>query len=118
MTLSQLRPPSPQTLKRYGLTVEVWYNLLDFVDGRCPICQRQFTNDFRPVIDHEHGIKNWKKIKPEQKSSFVRGVTCNYCNRFRIPKRSKELPVVEIVTNLLNYLEDYSLRHNEESNDN
>ena len=112
MTPSQLRPPSVATLRKYGLTAEVWYTFLDLRDGKCPICQREFTEQMRPVIDHEHGIKNWEKMKAEQKSVYVRGVTCNYCNRFRIPKRSKELPVVEIVTNLLNYLEDYEMRSN------
>lgn len=35
------------------------------------------------------------------------------CNRFRIPKKSKELTVIEIVANLLNYLEDYEMRSND-----
>lgn len=113
MTPSQLRPPSRATTRNYGITVETWYMFIDLQDGRCPICLREFTEQLRPVIDHEHGIKNWKKMKAEQKSKFVRGLTCNYCNRFRIPKRSKELPVVEIVTNLLSYLEDYEMRRND-----
>lgn len=110
MTPSQLKSPSPATLKKYGLTVESWCAIGDLQEWRCPVCGEAFTEERRPVIDHEHGIKNWKKMKAEQKSSYVRGLTCNYCNRFRIPKRSKELPVVEIVTNLLNYLEDYEMR--------
>ena len=113
MTPSQLAPPSKTTLRKYGITEDMWYTFGDFVDWRCPICQRNFTEALRPVIDHEHGIKNWKKMKPELRSKFVRGLTCNYCNRFRIPKRSKELPVVEIVTNLLSYLEDYEMRRND-----
>jgi hypothetical protein len=113
MTPSQLTPPQPATLKRYGMTQEMWYILGDLVDWKCPICQREFTNTFRPVIDHEHGIKNWKKMKMEKKRLYVRGLVCNYCNRFRIPKKSKELTVIEIVANLLNYLEDYEMRSND-----
>jgi hypothetical protein len=31
------------------------------------------------VIDHEH-VRGWKKMPPEQRKLYVRGLTCWYCN--------------------------------------
>lgn len=113
MTSQKLIPPTRATLKKYGMDEEIWYNYGDFQDWKCPICRREFTETKRPVIDHEHGIKGWKNMKPEMKRKYVRGLCCNYCNRFRIPKRSKELTVLEIAENTLTYLEDYTMRSND-----
>lgn len=109
MTPSQLTPPRPATLKKYGLTEETWYILGDLQDWKCPICERQFSAELRPVTDHEH-VKNYKKLSPEKKAKYVRGLTCNYCNLRRLPKGSKNLSPVEIAYNIYQYLLDYSMR--------
>jgi hypothetical protein len=112
MTPSQLRPPHPKTLKFYGITAETWYTYLDLQDGRCPICQREFTNELRPVIDHEH-VKGFKKMKADKKQRFVRGLPCRYCNHRRLPKGSANLTPVEIAYNIYTYLSEYSMRNDD-----
>jgi hypothetical protein len=110
MTPSQLRAPTNATLK------EVWHDLgnvvhsyLDLQDGKCPICQREFTNELRPCIDHEH-VRGYKKMKQENKRRFVRGLVCNYDNRRRIPTNSKGITATEIAFNVYQYLTDYDAR--------
>jgi len=109
MTPSQLRAPTNATLKKYGMTSAMWYTLLDLQDGKCPICQREFTNELRPCIDHEH-VRGYKKMKQENKRHFVRGLVCNYDNRRRIPTNSKGITATEIAFNVYQYLTDYDAR--------
>ena len=112
LTPSQIKPPTISTLKKYGLTQEMWYNFLDIQDGKCPICEREFTEELRPVIEHEH-VKGYKKMKREHKSRYVRGLTCNYCNSRRLPKGSATLTPTEIAYNIYVYYSDYSMRLND-----
>ena len=109
MTQSQLRPPKPQTLRRYGLTEDLWYNLGDAQGWKCPVCLREFSESLRPVIDHEH-VKGYKKMTAIKKRSYIRGLPCAYCNLRRLPKGSKDLSPLEIAYNIYQYYEDYSLR--------
>jgi hypothetical protein len=109
MTPSQLTPPTKATLRSKGITLEMWYAMLDIQDGKCPICGRYFTNQLRPVIDHEHK-KGFRKMKAEKKAECVRGLLCNYDNRRRIPTNSKGISALEISYNVYQYLSDYSLR--------
>jgi len=113
MTRSQLTPPTKATLKSKGITLEMWYNYVDMSDGKCPICEREFTSEFRPVIDHIH-VKGFKKMKPEQKQKWVRGLVCRYCNQRRLPKGSATLTPTEIAWNIYNFYVDYDMRCNEE----
>lgn len=109
MTPSQLRLPHKYTLRKYGLSAEMWYTLGDLQEWRCPICERQFTEELRPVIEHEH-VKGYRKMPIEKRPKYVRGLTCNYCNVRRLPKGSKNLSPVEISYNIYQYLLEYSLR--------
>ena len=109
MTPSQLTPPTKNTLKEYGLSQEMWYTYLDMQDGKCPICGREFTNQLRPVIDHEHK-KGFKKMSTANKARCVRGLLCNYDNRRRIPTNSKGMSALEISYNVHQYLSEYALR--------
>lgn len=106
------KPPSLPTLKKYGLTPELW---LDFVKANgyvCPICGRA-PPEIMFVIDHEH-VKGWKdkKLKkvlfntPEKRRAKVRNVVCANCNL-------KFLPVgmtSQIARKLVEYLETYEKR--------
>ena len=66
--------PTKQTLKKYGLSLEEWQNILDRQNGICPICLKIPTTG-RFVIDHKH-IKGWKNLPAEQRKSYVRGLIC------------------------------------------
>lgn len=70
--------PSKTTLKKYGLSVEEWQAILDRQGGVCPICQK-VPSTGRWVTDHFHVI-GWKKMLPEQRKKYVRGVLCWVCN--------------------------------------
>lgn len=91
------RPPTAQTLARYGLTADEWRAMCRRVKYTCVVCGKPFGD--RPlVIDHEH-VKGWrarktkkakrggKSIKvrvmtPSERKRYVRGVLHSYCNRF------------------------------------
>lgn len=55
-------------LKRYGLTIEDYYALLEKQGGGCAICGKKDTW-FSLAVDHCHGRK------------IVRGLLCSQCNR-------------------------------------
>jgi len=100
-----LRPPAPATLKKYGLSRELWYTVLDIQDGLCPVCGEPFTEERRPVIDHEH-VKGYKKMSAEKRATFVRGLLHSYCNFRMIPKGM----TTEKAYNVYTYLSEYDLR--------
>lgn len=68
--------PAKATLKRYGLTVEEWVELHQRAGGICEICR---ATTRRLCIDHEH-VKGWRKMKPERRREYVRGLVCWRCN--------------------------------------
>ena len=52
--------------------------------GVCAICKR-VPPSLRLNIDHEH-VKGWKKMPPEQRKQYVRGLLCFQCNRLCLQK--------------------------------
>ena len=75
----QVKDPSPATPRRYGLTLEEWRAILDIQGGVCAICKRVPPNG-RLVVDHEH-VRGWKKMPPEKRKLYVRGLICSWDNR-------------------------------------
>lgn len=51
---------------RYGITDEVYDNMLSLQDGKCAICNTEFIK--RPHIDHDHI------------TGKIRGLLCSVCN--------------------------------------
>jgi len=70
--------PKKATLKRYGLTVEEWKVMLDQQGGVCFICEKEPPNQ-RLCVDHHH-VPKWRKMPPEKRKLYVRGLLCAYCN--------------------------------------
>ena len=70
--------PSRATLRRYGLTATEWLAFLKAQGGVCAICEGVPKTGFW-VTDHEH-VAKWKKMPPEQRKRYVRGVICSFCN--------------------------------------
>lgn len=98
----KMKVPSPVTLKKYGLSEKEWTDLYLINKGNCPICGRVLE---KPVVDHLH-VRNWKKMKPEKRKMYVRGLPCNYCNRRRLAKGM----TLEIARNIVTYLERFEAR--------
>jgi hypothetical protein len=55
-------------LKRYGLTVEKYEEILSRQKGKCAVCGRSFSETVTPCVDHCH------------KTNVVRGILCPQCN--------------------------------------
>lgn len=96
--------PSLATLKRYGLNIEEWREILKRQNYICPICGKQPTSG-RFHIEHEHQ-KGWKKMPPEKRKLAVRGLACFYCNRFYLSKNM----TIKKASNIQRYLLDYEKR--------
>jgi len=75
-----VRTPAPATLKRYGLSEGEWKGILDAQGGVCAICEVEPKKE-RLCIDHFHE-KGWKKLPPELRKTFVRGLVCWFCNHY------------------------------------
>lgn len=66
----------------YGLTLEAYQNLLEQQDYKCAICKEDKTKTGKTkvlCVDHIH-IKGYKKMEPEEKIKYVRGLLCFLCN--------------------------------------
>lgn len=71
--------PRGYNLRRlYGITEEVYEELLARQEGKCPICERLYTEfKVRLAVDHDH------------LSGEIRGLLCNHCNR-RVIGRNRD----------------------------
>jgi hypothetical protein len=79
-----IRPPTPATLRKYGLTAEAWREIVRSQGDRCPICLRA-PPDVKLVCDHEH-VKGFRAMPPEQRRQYVRTVACVWCNKIFLPR--------------------------------
>jgi hypothetical protein len=70
--------PSPATLKKYGLSEADWRSILDRQGGVCAVCHQE-PKKGRLCIDHFH-VKKYKKLPPEERAKWVRGLLCWRCN--------------------------------------
>lgn len=96
----EIRPPSIKTLCRYGLSMADWLAMAGLF-GICHVCKRRPSSG-RLVVDHEH-VKGFKKLPPEQRKTYVRGLTCWNCN-YRFLAKGMSLAVAQ---NLVNYFLRY-----------
>lgn len=102
---SKIKCSSPATLKKYGMDAEMWYAMLDLQGGICPVCGQEFTEERRPVIDHEHR-RGYKKMRASQKVRYIRGLLHSYCNRRMVAKGMTAEKAYAIYL----YLSDYDVR--------
>jgi transposase-like protein len=72
-----LKVVTPKTCAKYGITQEEWLELLAAQGWRCAVCHRHRGVTF--TTDHEH-VPGWRKMPPEQRRRYVRGVLCTHCN--------------------------------------
>ncbi len=64
--------------KTYGITLEEWEKLLKEQNGVCAVC-KDLPGKGILCVDHVH-IKGFKKMEPEDKKKYVRGLCCFLCN--------------------------------------
>jgi hypothetical protein len=100
-----IKVPKTTTLKRYGLSLPEWEEIWRRQGNVCPICKKSPPTG-NVHIDHYHS-KGFKKMKPDEKKTFVRGILCSYCN-LRVITRAMNLFKAK---NLVVYLEDFERRH-------
>ena len=94
-----MKPPTPATLKKYGLTIGEWMTMWHKHNGNCHVCLKPSK---RLNIEHEH-VKGWKKMPPDERKKYVRGLACYICNN-RILTKGVTL---ERLRNAVKYLEEY-----------
>lgn len=72
--------PRAATLRRYGLTVEDWLEILNRQGGVCAVCGKT-PRTGRFNTDHDH-VRGWKRMPPERRKLHVRGLLCHFCNHY------------------------------------
>lgn len=101
MTPKMPRPPSPATLRKYGITRAEWVAMAAKFGGRCWICN-QIPKNGRLVVDHEH-VHGWRKLPAGARKLYVRGLLCVRCNWRFVPKGMTFGIATAIATYLRNY---------------
>ena len=103
----EIKEASQNVLDKYGLTLAEWKDIWNRQGKKCPICKKE-PKTGTPIefnVDHAH-VKGWKKLPPEERKLYVRGIVCNWCNRSYI---SKAISVIK-AKNIIEYLTDFENR--------
>lgn len=96
--------PKPATLRRYGLKLEGWQAIGERQGWVCYVCRR-VPKSGRLCIDHEH-VRGWKRMPPEERVRFVRGLCCFFCNHYHLARGI----TVERALRVASYLSEYEAR--------
>lgn len=99
-----IQQPQPATLRKYGLSLSAWRKMADEQHGVCFVCQR-LPKSGRLCIDHEHA-PGWKKMPPERRKLFVRGLLCWVCNSYYLARGI----TLAKANNVVKYLDAYRQR--------
>lgn len=99
-----IREPKKPTLARYGLTLEAWHAMAEAQGYACFVCEKVPPSG-RLCVDHHH-VKGWKKMPPERRRLFVRGLLCWTCNHYLVG-RGANVPKARRV---LEYLEQFEAK--------
>ena len=96
-----LKGPSKATVKKYGLTINEWWEIAKRQGEVCFICGKLPKREIL-AVDHFH-VKNFKKMPPEEKRMYVRGLLCLCCNLRVLPKGT----TLEKLRRAVIYLENF-----------
>lgn len=99
-----IQTPSKATLSKYGLSEPEWLVIAEKQKGACYICEKEPSTG-RLCIDHEH-VKGWKKMPPEKRKLYVRGLLCWVCNHYYV---GRGISIFK-AKNVVKYLEEYDTR--------
>jgi hypothetical protein len=100
--------PKPATLRKYGLTAREWRAILKEQGGGCAVC-RKVPKSGRLCVDHEH-VPGWKRMKPEQRKKYVRGILCFFCNHYYMGRAITVKKARNVYRYLLKYDHQRQLR--------
>ena len=95
--------PTEPTLKKYGLNLDEYLAIAKRQGYKCPICGNLLHKTVH--IEHEH-VKGWKKMPPESRKMYVRGLVDWFCNKFYITRGI----TIQRARNVVRYLEEYEKR--------
>lgn len=102
------RVPTAGRLRLYGLTAPAWVAILERQGWGCAVCGKVPPSGGM-CTDHEHfkgWRKAWRKLTPEQRRGFVRGILCPWCNGKLLGWRV----TTEKAARVLAYLKQYDRR--------
>ena len=69
-----------QNVKRYGISIERFNEMLTKQDSKCAICKGKFWDEISsPHIDHDHSCCNGQM---RSCGKCIRGLLCRDCNQF------------------------------------
>lgn len=97
-----IRIPVRKTLAIYGLDARLWLEMFQSQEWKCPVCLRSSSHW---NIDHQHVI-GWKRMPPEVRRTYVRGILCWLCNKDYAPSNMTSAEAFR----LAKYLADYEER--------
>jgi hypothetical protein len=97
-----MKIPSEKTLKKYGLNDLEYAKMFNDQDGACFICGKAPKDGRTLNVDHVH-VRGFKKMFPDQRKKFVRGLLCYFCNRFYMAKAMTEEKAIRIIQYLKVY---------------
>jgi len=101
--------PSIVTLRKYGMTEQDYTDRLYAQNFQCPICERspiRKTDGYMHlVVDHFHA-RGYKKMSPDDRRWYVRGLVCITCNRYLVNKNV----TIAKAEKAIEYLRDFQAR--------
>lgn len=101
-----IKVPSIRTLRKYGLTVKDWIEVLERQQGVCAVCLL-VPKSGKLCVDHEH-VRGFKRMSPKERRAFIRGLLCAHCNHRLV---NKYITIVAI-EKALRYLKAHDARRN------
>jgi hypothetical protein len=99
-----VRTPTKMTLDKYGLSLPEWKAIYVGQGGVCAICGKAPSSGIFHV-DHKH-IPKYKTMPAQIKKMYVRGLLCQFCNRFYMARAMTKLKA----ENIIKYLDQFELR--------
>lgn len=77
-----VKEPSEETLRKYGMRRDHFFTILNRQGGVCAVC-RTVPKSGRLNIDHAH-VKGWAKMSADDRIKHVRGLLCYWCNKSHV----------------------------------
>ena len=90
--------PSQYTLRKYGLSLKEWIGMYQKQRGKCLVCDEEKVL----CVDHFHA-KNWKKMPPQKRKLYVRGLLCFWCNYRVLRKGTTVLKLLNAAKYLIKF---------------